>query len=75
MKLNQLRKDFNTLDWTEQLEFVRDYVLKRDKEISHETIVKMKTTKKKKSSTSTGRKKLVTVSDEQLELLKELGLV
>lgn len=74
MKLNQLRKDFNTLDWKDQLEFVRDYVLKRDQEISHETIIRMKSPKKK-SSTSTGRKKLVTVSDEQLELLKELGLV
>jgi hypothetical protein len=74
MKLHQLRKDFNTLSWEEQVEFVREYSEIRDRDIAQETIIQMKPTKKK-SATSTGKKKLVTVSNEQLELLKTLGLV
>lgn len=73
MKLHQLRQNFLELSDSDQLTFIRRYVEKRTKDIESSTIVKMKVGKPKKNSS--GTKKLVKVTDEQLELLKELGLV
>lgn len=73
MKLHQLRQNFLELSDSDQLTFIRRYVEKRTKDIESNSIVKMKVGKPKKNGS--GTKKLVKVTDEQLELLKELGLV
>lgn len=74
MKLHQLRENFDNLSREKQLKFIRLYTDKREKAISSQNIVRMKTTAKKEGAKK-GKKALVNVTDEQLDLLKELGLV
>jgi len=74
MKLHQLKENFNNLNRTKQLEFMRMYTDKREKAISSQVIIKMKK-ENKKPGVSKGKKSLVKVTDEQFDLLKALGLI
>lgn len=70
MKLEQMKTNFLDMSDKERQEFFTKYSEKRTKDVQ-EVVVKL--TPKKRSKKKADKK--VSVSQEQLELLKKLGLV
>lgn len=72
MKFEELKNNFLSMESSERISFVAAYYEQRDKDISMTTVsIKQKRTRK-----SSGRKgKTISVTTDQLALMKSLGLV
>ena len=71
MKLQNLNQNFQTMPPNEQAIFFAQYAKNRQEELN-KVIIKLQS---KKRSTGSGKGKKIPVTVEQLDLLKELGLI
>lgn len=69
MRFEQLKPNFLTMEFDEQLSFITAYCEGRTRDLSQTTVVI------EKKPSSKARDKQIKLNPEQLKLLKQLGLV
>ena len=75
MKFENLYKNLLTMTESERLEFFIGYTQQRAFDIANSAVIKESTKQEKSENKAISRGKKVSLSTEQYELLKKLGLV